>query len=223
MTLEEAVYARHSVRSYTGEALAKEAAFALEEEIGKCNKEGGLSIRLVQNEPKAFKSFLAKYGKFSGVTSYIVLAGEQADDLRERAGYYGERLVLSAQTLGLNTCWAALSFGKGAAKKSAGLKKGEKLVCVIAVGYGKTQGIPHKSKTFDDVAVAKDAPEWFRKGVEFALLAPTATNQQKFRFTLVGNKVLAECTGGFYGDIDLGIVKYHFEAGAGTENFVWSK
>ena len=104
MTLEEAVYARHSVRSYTGEALAKEAAFALEEEIGKCNKEGGLSIRLVQNEPKAFKSFLAKYGKFSGVTSYIVLAGEQADDLRERAGYYGERLVLSAQTLGLNTC-----------------------------------------------------------------------------------------------------------------------
>ena len=212
MTLEEAVYARHSVRSYTGEALAKEAAFALEEEIGKCNKEGGLSIRLVQNEPKAFKSFLAKYGKFSGVTSYIVLAGEQADDLRERAGYYGERLVLSAQTLGLNTCWAALSFGKG-----------EKLVCVIAVGYGKTQGIPHKSKTFDDVAVAKDAPEWFRKGVEFALLAPTATNQQKFRFTLVGNKVLAECTGGFYGDIDLGIVKYHFESGAGKENFVWSK
>ena len=146
MTLEEAVYARHSVRSYTGEALAKEAAFALEEEIGKCNKEGGLSIRLVQNEPKAFKSFLAKYGKFSGVTSYIVLAGEQADDLRERAGYYGERLVLSAQTLGLNTCWAALSFGKGAAKKSAGLKRAKNLSASLPSGTGKRRESRTKAK-----------------------------------------------------------------------------
>lgn len=217
MTLEEAVFARHSVRAYTGEPIAEDAAAVLKEETEACNREGGLAIRLVQNEPKAFKSFLARYGKFSGVTSYFAIAGEQADDLQERAGYYGERLVLKAQALGLNTCWAALTFGKGAVKKAACLKKGEKLVCVIAVGYGKTQGAARKSKTFDDVAVAKDAPDWFKKGVEFALLAPTATNQQKFRFILEGDTVRAESTGGFYDKIDLGIVKYHFETGSGRK------
>ena len=217
MTLEEAVFARHSVRAYTGEPIAEDAAAVLKEETEACNREGGLAIRLVQNEPKAFKSFLARYGKFSGVTSYFAIAGEQADDLQERAGYYGERLVLKAQALGLNTCWAALTFGKGAVKKAACLKKGEKLVCVIAVGYGKTQGATRKSKTFDDVAVAKDAPDWFKKGVEFALLAPTATNQQKFRFILKGDTVRAESTGGFYDKIDLGIVKYHFETGSGRK------
>lgn len=43
-----------------------------------------------------------------------------------------------------------------------------------------------------------------------------------YRFTLAGERaVRAERTGGFYIDIDLGIVKYHFEQGAGRENFDW--
>lgn len=54
-----------------------------------------------------------------------------------------------------------------------------------------------------------------------ALLAPTAMNQQKFRFTLSGNEVSAKSTGGFYSKMDLGIVKFHFEEGAGRENFTW--
>lgn len=40
------------------------------------------------------------------------MAGQKADDLDERIGYYGEQLVLLAQALGLNTCWAGLSYRK---------------------------------------------------------------------------------------------------------------
>jgi len=58
--------------------------------------------------------------------------------------------------------------------------------------------------------------------VEAALLAPTAVNQQKFRFTLSDRTVKAEATGGFSSRVDLGIVKYHFERGAGTEHFRWA-
>lgn len=36
----------------------------------------------------------------------------KADNLDERIGYYGEQLVLLAQALGLNTCWAGLSYRK---------------------------------------------------------------------------------------------------------------
>lgn len=41
------------------------------------------------NEPKAFKGIFA-YGRFSGVNNYFVVSGKKADDLDERAGYYGE-------------------------------------------------------------------------------------------------------------------------------------
>ena len=102
------------------------------------NRESGLHIQLVRNEPKAFDGLMAHYGKFIGVTNDIAMIGK-----------------------------------KGA-------------------------------------------------GVEAALLAPTAMNQQKFTFALSGNRVSVKAGMGFYTKIDLGIVKYHFEAGAGTEHFVWA-
>lgn len=211
---------RHSVRSYLPKPLEAEAKSALEKEISAINRESGLHFQLVANEPKAFDSFMAHYGKFSGVTNYIALAGRKSGDLDERCGFYGERLVLLAQQLGLNTCWVALTYKKipGAFQ----LAPGEKLTVVIALGYGAAQGVPHKSKPAE--AVAKDfntAPEWFRRGISAALLAPTAMNQQKFSFTLENGRVLAKAGAGFYAKVDLGIVKYHFETAAGKENFQW--
>ena len=52
------------------------------------------------------------------------------------------------------------------------------------------------------------------------------SNQQKFKFTLLeGNRVKAESTfsltGKSYLNYDLGIVKCHFEIGAGREQFTW--
>jgi hypothetical protein len=46
-------------------------------------------------------------------------------------------------------------------------------------------------------------------------------NQQKFTFSLEGNRVIAKAGLGFYTKIDLGIAKYHFEVGAGRDHFVW--
>ena len=66
-------------------------------------------------------------------------------------------------------------------------------------------------------------PDWYKDGVEAALLAPTAMNQQKFKLTLTDGKVRAES--GLLGPclkIDLGIVKCHFEIAAGKENFEWA-
>ena len=103
----------------------------------------------------------------------------KAEDLDERVGYYGEHLVLLAQTLGLNTCWVGLSYTK--VPGTYVLDEGEKIACYIAIGYGETQGVGHKIKAVGQVSNASDAtPSWFRKGVEAALLAPTAVNQQKF-------------------------------------------
>lgn len=102
------------------------------------------------------------------------------------------------------------------------VEKGEKLYIVIALGYGETQGVPHKTKEMRDVVKSEgQMPEWFKNDMEAALLAPTAMNQQKFLFTLNGNKISAKAGIGFYTKIDLGIVKYHFEIGAGRNKFDW--
>lgn len=220
MTIQEAMKARHSVRSYLDKPIEKEKIAVLEMEIAACNQESGLHIQLVTEEPKAFDSFMAHYGKFSGVKNYIAMIGPKGDDLDEKLGYYGERLVLLAQTLGLNTCWVALTFSKG--KVPAKIEKGEKMVCVIPVGYGVTQGVAHKSKPMDSLCdVQGEKPEWFKNGMEAAILAPTATNQQKFLFSLENGRVNAKATEGFYSKVDLGIVKYHFEIGAGKDSFAW--
>lgn len=221
MNLEEAVKNRHSVRQYENKPLEADAVSQLRSEIEACNQEGDLHIQLVLNEEKAFDGFMAHYGKFSGVTNYIALIGKKGHDLEGKCGYYGERLVLKAQQLGLNTCWVAMTYSK--IKTAFEIGQGEKLTVVIALGYGKSQGVPHKSKSIQEVTQANgEMPDWFKKGAQWALLAPTAMNQQKFTLSLNGDKVSAKAGMGFYAKVDLGIVKYHFEIGAGTENFQWA-
>lgn len=151
MNLTEAMKERHSVRQYKQQPLSAEAVSALQAEIDACNRESGLNIQLVTDEPKAFNGFMAHYGKFSGVRNYIALIGKKDSLLDEKCGYYGERLVLKAQQLGLNTCWVAMTYSK--------------VKTAFSIGRDEKKG--------------------------------------------------------FYTKLDLGIVKYHFEIGAGKEMFRW--
>ena len=226
MTLQEAITARHSVRKYIDKEIPADIVTVLQDKIAEYNKVGNLNIQLVLNETRAFTGMLS-YGSFSGVRNYFVMVGKKGADLDERVGYYGEQLVLLAQTLGLNTCWVGLSYRKVPEAYNVG--KDEKLACMIALGYGETQGVSHKIKTIEQVSNASDlTPAWFKRGVEAALLAPTAVNQQKFSFEYVGmsnNRHLVRAKKGFsmigYTQMDLGIAKYHFELGAGKVNFEW--
>ena len=228
MTLLEAIEARHSVRKYTDEPIPEEILAIIRNRIDEINKDAGLHIQLVTDEPKAFSGLIC-YGTFSGVTDYFVMAGRKGEDLDEKIGYYGEQLVLLAQTLGLNTCWAGVSYSR--IPGTYVLEDDEKIALYIALGYGQTQGKAHKVKSAKDISNASDlTPKWFNRGVEAALLAPTAVNQQKFYIEFLGfrdysrvPKVTARPLFSMvgYSKIDLGIVKYHFELGAGKENFEW--
>lgn len=205
------VQERHSVRQFEDKKIEGEKRKVLDALVDEINKETGLSFQICYDEHEAFDTFMAHYGKFEGVKNYVALVGKRGDD--EIVGYNGERVALKAQELGLNTCWVALTYGKGKAKVKK--QKGEKIHCVLALGYGKTQGVAHKSKPIEKVSnVSNDTPDWFKNGVECALLAPTAMNQQKFKFIYDNGKVFAKAGVGFYTKVDLGIAKYHFELGA---------
>lgn len=221
MDIKEAIVSRHSVRSYKTEPIPAEVMNVLRRFVTEINTKSGLNIQIVTNEPNAFGGFIAHYGKFSNVTNYFALVGTKNANLEELCGYYGEQLVLKAQCIGLNTCWAALTYKK--TKKAFDVNSNEKLVALITFGYGNTQGTMHKSKSIEAVSkVDGIMPDWFKSGVESSLLAPTAMNQQKFILSLIdSNKVVIKSGIGAYTKIDLGIIKYHFEIGAGKENFEW--
>ncbi len=228
MTLQEAITARHSVRQYKDIPIEADKIALLQNLIDECNNEGGLHIQLVINEPNAFSGGLAKYGKFAGVKNYIAMICRRGDDTL--LGYYGEKIVLYAQTLGLNTCWVGLTYRNQPDKYE--ICEGEVMPCVISLGYGATQGVQHpQKKSFNDFVDDKRCersdkmPDWFVRGVNAAMLAPTAINQQKFVFTLYDANIVEAKTRftilNSYAPLDLGIVKFHFELAAGKDNFKW--
>ena len=220
MSLVEAIRNRHSVRHFKNIPIEQDVVLELEKEIEECNHISGLNIQLVTNDNDAFDGFMAHYGHFKGVSNYIALVGEDDKYLEEKIGYFGEKILLRAEELGLNTCWVALTYSKR--KTHVEIGDNERLVCVIAVGYGEEQGEPHKNKVIDKIAsISDDDPEWYRAGIELARLAPTAMNQQKYYIERENNVVKITAGFGFYTKVDLGIVRYHFEIGAGRENFKW--
>ncbi len=211
---------RHSVRQYRDSAIDEGTRSAIDEYIKELNKQSGLDMIAVYDEPECFNSRLAHYGRFENVKNYIVIAGKKGEDNDEKAGYYGELAVLKLQELGLRSCWVALTHGKSRAV----LEEGEKEIIIISFGYGKTDGVAHRSKSTDRLSdLNENSPEWFKRGVEAAMLAPTAVNQQRFRLILMDeNEVKMELPRfGNLVKLDAGIVKCHFELAAGKENFEW--
>lgn len=213
MDIMELIKARHSVRKYTTKKIEPEKRSSLTELAKQCNEESGLDFQLIFDEPKCFGTLFSKICRFRDCENYIAIVGKTSDsDADEKAGYYGEKIVLKAQELGLNTCWAAATHGKTAAK----VGEGERLIIIIALGYGADQGVPRKSKDISAVSdTTENLPDWYVRGIEAALLAPTAVNQQKFSFSLKDGVVTASAPKGALTMIDLGIVKYHFEAVSG--------
>lgn len=222
MTELEAITFRHSVRQYLDKPIEKEKIASIQQCVDECNAHG-MHFQLITDEPKAFASGLAKYGKFSGVSNYLMLVAPKGKEGDELCGYYGAKLSLLIQILGMNSVFVGLTFRKQ--KEVYTIADGEELKMVLAFGYGETQGVQHpEKKTFTDVTEnIMNAPAWFYRGVEASLLAPTAMLQQKFKFVLNGNTVEAKTTFALnhYPVIDLGIVKYFFEVAASKSNFNW--
>ena len=219
MDIMEAIKSRNSVRSFSDKKIEGEVVEILQETIDLCNEISGLHFQLCLNEPKALGSVFFHYGRFKNCKNYIALVGPKGMD--EKYGYYGEKIVLKAQQLGLNSCWIGLTYNKF--QTPCVVNKGESIRLIIALGYGTGQGKPHKSKDISDLCrVATNMPDWFKRGMDAAMLAPTAINQQKFLISLQGSNIVrAKALSAPYSKIDLGIVKYHFEIGAGKQNFSW--
>ncbi|MBE6155213.1 MAG: nitroreductase [Firmicutes bacterium] len=219
--INEIVKTRHSVRRYKDDLIPDNIVFFLKEKLAKINSDTNLNFQLILNDKETFSAYKLHYGKIYNCANYIALIGnKQSKNLDELVGYYGEKIVLEIQKLGLNTCWVGAGYSRK--KLNIKLNRGERLVCVIALGYGTYPGKERPSKTYEEVSVTSKAPDWYSRGIEYALLAPTSMNRQNFKFELHENNVVSLKVGiGPFAKVDFGIVKYHFELGAGIQNFKW--
>lgn len=212
MTEIQAVYERHSVRAYRNQKIEPEKQQMLQALVADINRESGLHFQFLADAGKTFGRLLSKAMGLGSAPSVIACVGKDTQDLDEKIGYFGEKIVLAAQMMGLNTCWAG-TFSKENTPAEVGAD--EKLVIVIAIGYGANPGRVRRSKKPEQVSNAQGSrPEWFDYGVELALLAPTAVNQQKFEISLNPDGTVSfRDLGGILSKIDLGIIRYHFELG----------
>ena len=218
MDLKLAMRQRRTVRKFTSEPLSPELISQLNDRVRANNERLELAISLKVGDesalPGALKLFFAK-----GVRNYFVLAGSDRPGLDEDLGYASADLMLFAQALGLNTWWIGGTFSRKNVEQAV---PGKKVIGIVAVGFGVTPGTAHKSKMAAEASSYEGPePQWFADGVQAALLAPTALNKQCFRIAGAGNKVSITENGGAFSGADIGIVKYHFELGAGNA-FEWA-
>lgn len=217
MDMKQAMRERHMVRKYTDKPIPEELADQLNERM--VNAEHGLGIRLMLDDAKGIGTVM-KATLARNVRNYLLLAGPDKPGVDERLGYCGCDVMLYAQTLGLNSWWCGGLYNRSEARKNA---PGLKTQGVIAVGFGQSAGVPHKSKAATEVARYEgDWPRWFAEGVEALLLAPTAMNRQAFDARGIGDTVSIACDNGAFSEVDRGIGTYHFELGAGKDNFKWA-
>lgn len=217
MTIKEAMKERHMVRKYVDKKIPEDLVSKLNERIEENNKKYDLSIKLMLDNDKAVNSII-KLLLAKGVKNYIILAGNNIDDLAEKLGYSSADIMLYAQTLGLNTWYVGGTFNRGVSK----YVPNKKVIGIVAIGYGVNNGIAHKSKTLEEVSSYDGTmPEWFQNGIEASLLAPTALNKQDYKIIGKDKKVKIEIDNGIFTGANKGLIKYHFELGAGKENFDW--
>jgi Nitroreductase family. len=231
MELNEAIEVRCSRRTYIDKPIDKEKVRILENLIGEVNKEGNLHVQLVLNDGKAFQGIRKSYGLFKGVQNYIALVGKEDKCLREKIGYYGERVVLEATRLGLGTCWVGGSFDKKSCNCS--VEEGEVLIAVIAIGNILAEhtlkekiilkAVHGKSKLVTEMYEAdEEVLSWFKDGMKAVQKAPSAMNKQPVKFYFKNSIVTANVhEGKDYQEIDLGIAKLHFEIGARGGKWQW--
>ena len=152
-SMSEIILHRKSQRSFTGEELKEELIQKIQDEIIEINAESALEIEFVEDGSRAFSHFGKSYGLFKNVRSLLLLKGNPGQaHFREKIGYYGEKLLLFAESLGLATCWVGGTFDR----ESFSYPEEDHVQAVILLGYPAESG--WKGKILHSLLPAKKKP-----------------------------------------------------------------
>lgn len=234
--MRKAIEERYSVRTFSTTPLKAEDVAFLQEQLEEINQVSGLNATFLEDGSAAFSSVRTSYGMFKDVRSLVLLKGNPSvPDFLEKAGFYGENLVLDLYDRGIGTCWVGGTFDRTVFS----IPENEQFICALLVGY------PGKIALKDQVLLARlhkrykpiserltsdgDVPADIQNGLEAVRLAPSAVNTQTPHFTYKDGVLTAGVPEeGKFGLVDLGIAKSHFVQEAGGtfafgNNATWTK
>ena len=190
MNLYEAIFVRKSVRSYTGEALSPQLLDKVKAHYRELTGLFGgieteisvLDNRRGQQRMLSLCSVKAPY--------YLVFYSEEAPRYLMNMGYLMEQMVLYMCSLGIGTCF----IGSNKIKKELQEKDGRKMVGIVAFGKSKGSHVRKQAEakrlSIDQLCIFKEVPrQWMRQLLESARLAPSAMNDQPWRFVVYDNRI----------------------------------
>lgn len=181
-----------------------------------------------------FSNALGFYGNIKNAPAFLAFIGDTSDpNIQEKMGYTGEGIVLEATSMGLGTCWVALTYNSKSVMSIIKLAGNEKLLSVSPIGHTVEKwtfeekmftgfGAMHQRKPLSTMVTGlpeQQWPGWTRAAVEAARLAPSATNRQPWNFDIQndGITVSVKNTGMEFNvskRLDCGIAMLHIELGA---------
>lgn len=229
MTPYEAIDKRISCRAYEDRPLDEATLGELQSCVDRLCEESSLRFVLVGPAAGGASLKLAKRMFTGAVSTYLALIGADDDDTRERFGYFGEKFVLYATTLGLGTCWVAGTFDR--ASVTVPLADGEVIHDVIPVGNMPARqplaqrtvraGLRRRDKKpqalYQGPTALADAPAWVSAGITSVIKGPSAVNQQPVVFVQDDGDAIRATLPNVKREVaytDLGIAKLHFQLGA---------
>ena len=227
MDVIQAIEKRISCRAFVKQPVEDEKFEQIAQEVSAINEESGLHFQLYgpREDGSALDMALNMFANNPPAYAALVACKDPLEE--EKLGYYGERLVLFTEMLGLSTCWVASTYDSDTTRVE--LAEGEVLHDVVPIGYAPEKiplkqrtirgAIRGRSKKIDELYCGpvplKEAPEWVQACIDAVWKGPSAINEQPVVFVqdTVDGPVRAELvrvkTGMEY--TDLGIAKYHFQ------------
>ena len=179
----DAVYARSSVRKYTG-APDKEQL----DQLGVlCRKLSWQGIKIRMFKGPGLRS------QIKGTDVYAVIVAKQGTPM-EMEGFMGEALVLEATAMGLGTCWLGAGYYADVISRNVELQNDEAVHCVIALGKCDKPAFAPKRKDVEKVCGMSEAQlaelgAWQKEAVLSARVAPSAVNMQPWKIVAEKNGV----------------------------------
>lgn len=201
--IRDLIFARRSVRNYTPEPLRKEAVDLLRSEVTYINTHAvGMHFQLVLDDPDPLQGWSGGYGMFRNARNYVACIPDVSfPNPLQRAGYYAERITLTALGAGLGSCFVGGTFRSD--KVNVQMRVDWKLPFILVVGYpapGKGTFMMRLSRAFMHKGTGAElmlAPysvtmeslrrKWpvYAEAVRAAACAPSAFNKHPLRINIL--------------------------------------
>lgn len=171
------------------------------------------------NSYEKLKNIAGYNGYMIEAPNYVVILSDNKSGYIENSGYMGERLILKARDLGIDSCWVTINDGD-AIKEKLNITSDKEVTAIIALGYEDNKYTKNKSGAErlsveeivymndwgNNASVVELEERCLLEAFSYARMAPSTLNRQPWRFIIDGEKIiLAVKNDNFTSDYEKGI------------------